>query len=153
MIYSNGSDVSPQNNEEIDVIVDLVFEHWSQTRTRIPSRSHPDVLRPRAVGGVEVEVHDILNTSDRAEEVNGLLRAMTQNTTGPRSEEAGDVGGDDDETEDDESHRSDLHEIMSVQQNLMDSLPPFIPPKWIVIVNPAKMQILHSRIYMETCNS
>ena len=115
MIHSNGSDVSQQNNEEIDVIVDLVFEHWSQTRTRIPSRIHPDVLRPRAVGGVEVEVHDILNTTDRVDEVNGHLRTMTQNTTGPRSEEAGDVGRDDDETEDDESHSSDLHESMPAQ--------------------------------------
>jgi hypothetical protein len=63
---------------------------------------------------------------------------MTQNAAGPRSAEAGDVGGDDDETEDDESHTVDLHESMTAQQNLMDTVSPFIPPtSWIVIVNPA----------------
>ena len=128
MICSNGPAVLPQNNKEIDVIVDLAFEHWSQARTRMPSRSHPDVLRPRAGGGVEVEVHDILSAADRADEVNGHLRAMTQNAAGPRSAEAGDVGGDDDEVEDDESHSTDLHESMPAQQNLMDSAPPFIAP-------------------------
>ena len=48
----------------------------------MPSRSHPGVLRPRAGGGVEVEVaevHDILSAACRADEVNGHLRAMTQN--------------------------------------------------------------------------
>ena len=153
MICSNGPVVSPQNNIQIDVIVDLIFEHWSQTRTRMPSRNYEDVLEPRVGGGVEVEVHNILSVSDRDDEVNGHLRAMTQDDVPVRSAESGDVGRDDDKTEDDESHRSDLHESMSAQQNLMDSLSPFIPPKWIVIVNPAKMQILHSRIYMRTCNS
>ena len=138
MICSNGPALLPQNNKEIDVIVDLAFEHWSQARTRMPSRSHPDVLRPRAGGGVEVEVHDILSAADRADEVNGHLRAMTQNAAGPRSAEAGDVGGDDDEVEDDESHSTDLHESMPAQQNLMDTVSPFIPPtSWIVIANPS----------------
>ena len=61
MICSNGPAVSAENTQEIHVIVDLAFEHWSQALTRMPSQSHPGVLRPRAGGGVEVEVHDILN--------------------------------------------------------------------------------------------
>ena len=51
--------------------------HWSQTLTRMTSRNHPGVLRPQQGGGVEVEVHDILSVADRAQEVNGHLRAMT----------------------------------------------------------------------------
>jgi hypothetical protein len=117
---SNGPVVSPQNNIQIDVIVDLTFEHWSQTRTRIPSRNYEDVLKPRVGGGVEVEVHNILSVSDRDDEVNGHLRAMTQDDVPARSAESGDVGRDDDKTEDDESHRSDLHEGMSANQNLSE---------------------------------
>ena len=124
MICSNGPAVLPQNNKEIDVIVVLAFEHLSQARTRMPSRNHPGVLRPRAGGGVEVEVHDILSAADRADEVNGHVRAITQNATGPRCAEAGDVGGDDDEAEDDESHTADLHESIPAQQNLMDTVSP-----------------------------
>jgi hypothetical protein len=41
--------------------------------------------------------------AERTEEVNGHLRTMTQNAGAPESAEAGHVGGDDDETEDDES--------------------------------------------------
>ena len=75
MVCSNGPDVSGQNTKELHVIVDLAFEHWSQALTRMPSRSHPDVFRPRAGGGVELEVHDILSAADRAEEVNGHVRS------------------------------------------------------------------------------
>ena len=32
MICSNGPSVSPENSKEIDEIVDLAFEHWSQAR-------------------------------------------------------------------------------------------------------------------------
>jgi len=80
MILSHGLVVSTQNTKEINVIVDLAFENWSQARQRMPSRSHPGVLRPRAAGGVEVEVHDILSATDRAEEVNGQVRALTYMT-------------------------------------------------------------------------
>jgi hypothetical protein len=55
------------------------------------SRSHPVSLRPRAGGGVEVEVHDILSVTDRADEVNGHVRDMTQNAGSAQSGEAGDV--------------------------------------------------------------
>ena len=70
-------------------------------------------MRPREGGGVEVEVHDILSAADRAEEANGHSRATTQNAGTAQSAEEGDVGGDDDETEDDESHSTDLHESMT----------------------------------------
>ena len=74
---------------------------------------------------------------ERTEEVNGHLRTMTQNAGTAQSTEEGDVGGDDDETEDDESHSTDLHENMSAQQNLMDTVSPFIvPTSWIVMVKP-----------------
>ena len=53
---------------------------------------------------------------------------MKQNTGITQSAKEGDVGGDDDETEDDESHTTDLHESMSAQQNLMDTVTPFITP-------------------------
>ena len=43
-------------------------------------RDGEGVLRPRAAGGFEVEVHDILSAADRAEEVNGLVRALTYAT-------------------------------------------------------------------------
>ena len=57
--------------------------------------------------------------------------------------EEGDVGGDVDETEDDESHTADLHESMSAQQNLMDTIPPFIAPtSWIVMTNPVSSTVL-----------
>ena len=85
-------------------------------------------MKPRAGGGIEVEVHDILIAADRADEVNGHLRGMTQNAAAAQSAQAGVVGGDDDEAEDDESHSADLHESMPAQQNLMDSAPPFIAP-------------------------
>ena len=136
MVCSNGPPVSAQHTTAINEIVDLAFEHWSQARTRMPSRSHPDVLRPRAGGGVEVEVHDILSAADRVEEANGHSRATTQNA-GTAQPSEGDVGGDDDESEDDESDSSDLHESMSAHQNLMDTVPPFIAPtSWIVMTNP-----------------
>ena len=93
MICSNGPAVSAQNTKEIDEMVDVVFEHWSQTLTRTPSRNHPGVLRPREGGGVEVEVHDILSVTDRVGEVNGHARAMTQNAGTAQSAEEGDVGG------------------------------------------------------------
>ena len=51
----------------------------------------------------------------RAEEVNGHAHVMTQNAGIAQSAEEGDVGGHDDEAEDDESHNTDLHESMSVQ--------------------------------------
>ena len=69
-------------------------------------------------------VHVILSAADRAEEVNGHLRAMPSNAGVAESAEAGHVGGDDDETEDDESHSADLHESMPVQPNLIVSVSP-----------------------------
>jgi len=39
MVCSNGPPVSAQHTTAINEIVDLAFEHWSQARTRIPSRS------------------------------------------------------------------------------------------------------------------
>ena len=55
------------------------------------------------------------------------------------------MGGDDDESEDDESHSADLHERMPAQQNLMDSVPPFVPPtSWIVMAHPASSDALKS---------
>ena len=36
--------VNSQITEEINVIVDLTFEHWSQGRQRMPSRRHPGVF-------------------------------------------------------------------------------------------------------------
>jgi len=81
MICSNGPAVSPENTKDIDVIVELAFEHCSQARQRMQSRSHPGVLRPRAGGGVEVHVHDILSAADRDEEVNGHVRAVMQNAS------------------------------------------------------------------------
>ena len=104
MICSNGPVVSAQNTEEINVIVDFAFEHWSHARQRMPSRSHPGVLRPRAGGGVEVQVHDILSAADQAELINGHVHAVTQNAGEAQSAEARDVGGHDDEEQDDESH-------------------------------------------------
>ena len=102
-------------------------------------------MRPRGGGGVEVEVHDILSAADRAEEVHGYLGDMTQNAGAAESAEAGHVGGDDDEAEDDESHSADLHERMPAQQNLMDSVPPFVPPtSWIVMAHPASSDALKS---------
>ena len=63
---------------------------------------------------------------------------MTQNAGAAQTAEGGEVGGDDDEAEDDESHSADLHERMPAQQNLMDSVLPFVPPtSWIVMTNPA----------------
>jgi hypothetical protein len=145
MVCSNGPPVSAQHTTAINEIVDLAFEHWSQARTRIPSRSHPGVLRPRVGGGIEADVHDILSVADRAEEVNGHLRTMTQNAGAGQTTEGGEVGGDDDESEDDESHSADLHERMPAQQNLMDSVPPFVPPtSWIVMAHPASSDALKS---------
>jgi hypothetical protein len=120
----------------------LGYCHWSQARTRMPSRSHPGVLRPRVVGGIEVDVHDILSAADRAE-VNGHLRTMPQNAGAAQDAEGGEVGGDDDETEDDESHSADLHERIPAQQNLMDSVLPFVPPtSWIVMGHPPSSDTL-----------
>jgi len=45
-------------------------------------------LKPRAGGGIEVEVHDILIAADRADEVNGHLRGMTQNAAAAQSAQA-----------------------------------------------------------------
>ncbi len=39
-----------------------------------------------------------------SEEVNGHLRTMTQNAGAGQTTEGGEVGGDDEESEDDESH-------------------------------------------------
>ena len=87
----------------------------------------------------------ILSAADRAEEVNGHLRAMTQDAGAAESAEAGHVGGDDDQAEDDESHSADLHESMPAQHNLIDSVPPFIAPtSWIVMVNGASSNALKS---------
>ena len=98
MMCSNGPAVSSENTQEIHVIVDLTFEHWSQALTRIPSRIHQDV-----------------------------------NDGGSESAESGHVGGDDDESEDDESHIIDLHENRPAQENLIDIVSPFITPtSWIV---------------------
>ena len=145
MVCSNGPPVSTQHTTAINEIVDLAFEHWSQARTRMPSRSHPGVLRPRVGGGIEADVHDILSAADRAEDVNGHLRTMTQNAGAGQTTEGGEVGGDDDESEDDESHSADLHERMPAQQNLMDSVPPFVPPtSWIVMAHPASSDALKS---------
>ena len=103
------------------------------------------MLRPRVGGGIEADVHDILSAADRAEEVNGHLRTMTQNAGAGQTTEGGEVGGDDDESEDDESHSADLHERMPAQQNLMDSVPPFVPPtSWIVMAHPASSDALKS---------
>ncbi len=81
------------------------------------SRWNPAGAVDKYSSGVEVEVRDILSAADRAEEVNGHLRAMTQNAGAAQSAEAGHVGGDDDEAEDDESHSADLHESMSARHN------------------------------------
>ena len=99
-------------------------------------------MRPREGGGVQVEVHDILSVTDRPEQVNGHVRSMTQNAGTAQSAEEGDVRGDDDEVEDYESHITDPHESMSAQQNLMDTVPPFITPtSLIVMINPVSSSV------------
>ena len=70
---------------------------------------------------------------------------MPQNAGAAQTAEGGEVGGDDDEAEDDESHSADLHEWIPAQQNLMDSVPPFVPPtSWIVMAHSASSDTLKS---------
>ena len=88
----------------------------------MPSRS---LLRPRGTGGVELEVHEILSVTVRAEEVNAHLHAHTENTGAGKSVESDDVAVDDDEEQRDQVYSADPHESMPVQQDLIDDVPPF----------------------------
>jgi hypothetical protein len=59
-------------------------------------------LRPQCTGGFELEVHEILSATVRAEEVNANLHAHTENTGAGKSVESDDVAVDDDETQRDQ---------------------------------------------------
>ena len=145
MICSNGPPVSAENTKEIDEILDLTFDHWCLVRTRIPSRSDPGISRPRGTGGVEEDVHNMLSAQDRAQEVDAHVHANADNTGAGQRQESEDIGSDDDEAQRDEVPSVDLHETMPVQQDLIDAVPPFIPPpKWMVMAHPASRDALQA---------
>ncbi len=73
-----------------------------------------------------------------AEEVDAHLHANADNAGGGQRQESHDIRSDDDEAQRDEVPSVDLHETMPVQQDLIDAVPPFIPPpKWMVMAHPA----------------
>ena len=101
------------------------------------------VLRSRCTGGFELEVHEILSATVRAEEVNAHLHAHTENTGARKSVESDDVAVDDGEEQCDQVYSADLHESMTVQQDLIGDVPPCIAPtSWMVMVNPASSDAL-----------
>jgi hypothetical protein len=143
MICSNGPPVSAEIAKEIDEILDLTFDHWCLVRTRIPSRSHPGISRPRDTGGVEEDVHNMLSAQDKAE-VDAHLHVNADNTGAGQRQESDDIGSDDDEAQRDEVPSVDLHETMPVEQDLIDAVSPFIPPPKWVMSHPASRDALQA---------
>ena len=65
MVQSNGPAVTEKNKSLIDKLLGLAFEDWSLSCTRMPSKSHPDVSRPRASAAADTDVLYVLSAADR----------------------------------------------------------------------------------------
>ena len=145
MVQSNGPAVTQQNKSRIDELLHLAFEHWSLSCTRMPSRSHPGVSRPRASQESEKDAYDVLKAVDRQDAAEAL--AASRGQIGDRVTSSDDEDGG--ECSDDEATADTVEESRVSAENLA-KVPPFVPPPdWIIIMPPDSEAELESYKWTE----
>ena len=136
MVQSNGPAVTEKNKSLIDKLLGLAFEHWSLSCTRMPSKSHPDVSRPRASAAAETDVLYVLSAADR------------QGTGSALASSVGRANSSDDEDGEELQHDEDpvdAAEEARVSAENLSKVPPFVPASgWIIIMPPDSQQALDS---------
>ena len=121
------------------------FDHWSLTCTRMPSRSHPGVSRPRSSQESETDVYAVLKAVDRQDAVEAL--AASRGQIGDRVTTSDDEDGG--EWQDDEATADTVEESRVSAENLA-KVPPFVPPPdWIIIMPPDSEAELESYKWTE----
>ena len=131
MVQSNGPAVTEKNKSLIDKLLGLAFEHWSLSCTRMPSRSHPGVSRPRASAAVETDVLYVLSAADRQGTGSALASSVG------RANSSDDEDGE--ELEHDED-AADAAEEARVSAENLSKVPPFVPASGLIIIMPPDSQ-------------
>ena len=136
MVQSNGPAVTEQNKSLIDKLLCLACDHWSLSCTRMPSRSHPGVSRPRASASAQTDVLDVLSGADRQSTGSAMASSVG------RADSSDDEDGE--ELEHDED-AADAAEEARVSAENLSKVPPFVPASgWIIIMPPDSQQALDS---------
>ena len=117
MVQSNGPAVTEQNKSLIDKLLCLACDHWSLSCTRMPSRSHPGVSRPRASASAQTDVLDVLSGADRQSTGSAMASSVG------RADSSDDEDGE--ELEHDEDPADAAEEARVSAENL-SKIPPFV---------------------------
>jgi hypothetical protein len=145
MVQSNGPAVTQENKSRIDELLHLAFDHWSLSCTRMPSKSHPGVSRPRSSQESEKDVYDVLKAVSRQDAAEAL--AASRGQIGDRVTTSDDEDGG--EWQDDEA-AADAAEESRVSAENLAKVPPFVPPAgWIIIMPPDSEAELESYKWTE----